>query len=106
MFEIFNKLLKKDKPIACADAAETVKGRRGRTLTEFALRVHGAVASVLTTEPMTRSKVLALLTDETERVYANKNWQNLIARLVVEGKAKLSDGSPSRGRGVSYSRVG
>lgn len=104
---IVNKLLKKsDKPVACADTAEPAKGRRGRTLSELALRAHGSVAAVLTTEPMTRGKILATLGDEAERAYADANWQNVIARLITEGKAKLAEGGPTRGRGVSYQRVG
>jgi len=104
--KIVKRLFKSDKPVACADTAEPSKGRRGRTLSELALRAHGSVTAALAAEPMTRSKILAALTDEAERAYADANWQNVIARLVGEGKAKLAEGGPTRGRGVSYQRAG
>lgn len=120
--KFITKLFRKDKPVACADVAvplaedttppvvegapePVTKGTRGRKLSELALRAHAALAAQLTDEPATRSKLLATLTDETEREYVSDNWQNVIARLVSEGKAKLADGAKARGRGVAYVRV-
>lgn len=98
-------LFKADKPVACADTAEPAKGKRGRTLTELAKTAHESVAAALTDSPMTRAAVLAAVSDEAQRDYANKNWQNVIGRLVREGKARLADGSPTRGRGVAYQKA-
>jgi len=102
---IFKKLFKREKAVACADEVDKPKGKRGRTLTSQALLAHESVSAVLTETGLTRKAILALVTDEQLRTYADNNWKNVIARLCREGKAKLTPDSPSRGRGVSYSRA-
>lgn len=92
-------------PELTAPVVPAPTGRRGRTLSELARRAHDSVVAVLGTEPLTRSRVLAALTDESERTYAHMNWQNLIARLMSEGRVRLAEGSKSQGRGVSYVRA-
>jgi hypothetical protein len=101
------KVMITKKPIA-SDAAPTAsdgeKRRPGRTLTEDALKAHDAVASVLTDAPQTRGSVIAQLAPELQG-YVNGNWQNIVARLVSQNKAKLAEGSHARGRAVSYVRA-
>jgi hypothetical protein len=118
---MFNGLFGKKNVPAAADAvgeaqeigglevevqgAKTKTGRRGRGLSEVALLSHDAVALALTDTAMTRGKILDLVPEGELREYANGNWQNLIARLVRDGRAVVSADSHGRGRGVTYQKV-
>lgn len=90
-----------EKPMKsdAADAPAT-KGRKGRTLNANALAAHDAVAALLSETPQTRAKLIAALSEE-HRGYVHGNWQGLVARLIIQGKAKLAEGQ-TRGRGVAY----
>lgn len=87
-----NRKVPRERPIRCDVVSDDgVPARRGRKLGPEAIAAQEAVCNVLSDVAKTRSQIISELSTE-HKDYVERNWQNVIKRLMEHGKAKNAPG--------------